>query len=249
MNPPLRLAALCCLAFAHMSAANAQPMIRVAVYRGAAGCDDCSETAKRAIEAMSPHYKVDIIGPKERQDVTPATLRGYTVYVQPGGGQDIPAALQAMGERRIAAIRDFVAQGGGYLGLCMGAYLADDTNMGLIGDDLDGEVGRPGFPVTSIAEDAVSVRWNGRPDSVFFQDGPYFPQSAQGGFRALATYANGDVAAARYTFGRGTVVLSGPHPEADQNWFEEAEIPLDKMPKTPVLRALFDAFATPPARP
>ncbi|MCW0366500.1 hypothetical protein NB699_001483 [Xanthomonas sacchari] len=109
MKLPLRLAALCCLAFACVSAANAQPTIRVAVYRGAAGCDDCSETAKEAIEALSPQYKVDIIGPKEAQDVTPATLRGYAIYVQPGGGQDIPAALQAMGERRIAAIRDFVA--------------------------------------------------------------------------------------------------------------------------------------------
>ncbi|XQA74091.1 BPL-N domain-containing protein [Xanthomonas sacchari] len=249
MKLPLRLAALCCLAFACVSAANAQPTIRVAVYRGAAGCDDCSETAKEAIEALSPQYKVDIIGPKEAQDVTPATLRGYAIYVQPGGGQDIPAALQAMGERRIAAIRDFVAQGGGYLGLCMGAYLADDTNMGLIGDDLDGEVGRPGFPVTTIDEEAVAVRWKGRPDSVFFQDGPYFPKSTQGGFRALATYANGDVAAARYSFGRGTVVLSGPHPEADRSWFEQAEIPLDKMPRTPVLQALFDEFALPASQP
>ncbi len=93
------------------------------------------------------------------------------------------------------------------------------------------------------------MRWKGRPDSVFFQDGPYFPKSNQGGFRALATYANGDVAAARYSFGRGTVVLSGPHPEADRSWFEQAEIPLDRMPRTPVLQALFDEFATQSSRP
>ncbi|AVS85248.1 hypothetical protein C8239_11220 [Paracidovorax avenae] len=242
MQLPWRLAASLCLAASCHGAATAQPVLRVAVYRGAAGCDDCSETAKEAIETMGSSYKVDFIGPKEARDVTPATLRGYAIYVQPGGGQDIPAALRAMGDRRIAAIRDFVSRGGGYLGLCMGAYLADRDNMGLIADEVDGEVGRPGFPVTTRDEGVVSVRWKGRLESMFFQDGPYFQKSARRGFRAIATYGNGDVAVARYTFGRGIVVLSGPHPEADKSWFEQAGIPLDRMPGTPVLRSLFDEF-------
>jgi glutamine amidotransferase-like uncharacterized protein len=220
----------------------ATDVVAVAVYRGAAGCDDCSETAKEAIEALDPRYKVDFVGPREPADVTAATLRRYAIYVQPGGGQNIPAALRALEDRRVAAIRDFVSHGGGYLGLCMGAYLADDNNIGLIADDLDSEVGRPNFLVDSVDDAAVAVRWKGRPDTVFFQDGPYLPRSTQGNFQPLATYANGDVAAARYTFGRGVVILSGPHPEADESWFEQAEIPLGRMPKTPVLQALFDEF-------
>ncbi|MCW2336806.1 glutamine amidotransferase-like uncharacterized protein [Sphingobium sp. B2D3A] len=234
---------LCSMAALCSQIAHAQPVIHVAVYRGAAGCDDCSETAKQAIQHVDPRYKVDFIGPEEPRDVTSANLRHYAIYVQPGGGQDIRAALKALGPRRIAAIRDFVSRGGGYLGICMGAYLADANNIGLIEDELDGEVGRPGFPITSSDDAAITVRWDGQSDSIFFQDGPYFRRSREAGFRPLGFYANGDVAAAAYTFGRGTVVLSGPHPEADKSWFESAGIPLHQMPKSRVLNALLKEFA------
>lgn len=50
------------------------------------------------------------------------------------------------------------------------------------------------------------------------------------GFKSIATYENGDIAAARYSFEKGVVVLSGPHPEAGTDWFEEADLPLSKMP-------------------
>lgn len=153
------------------------PSVAVAVYRGPAGCDDCSETVRTALEHLDPRYRVDFIGPQEAIDITPATLRRYALYVQPGGGQDIPAALDSLGKARVTALRDYVAQGGRYLGLCMGAYLADANNLALIPEELDSEVGRPGFPVTTIDDAAVAVRWAGRDDQVFYQDGPYLPPS------------------------------------------------------------------------
>jgi glutamine amidotransferase-like uncharacterized protein len=217
------------------------PAVAVAVYRGPAGCDDCSETVRTAIERLDPRYRVDFIGPQESVDITPATLRRYALYVQPGGGQDIPAALESLGEARVAALRGYVAAGGRYLGFCMGAYLADANNLALIPEELDSEVGRPGFPVTTIDDAAVTVRWAGREDNVFYQDGPYLPPSHARGFATLATYANGDIAAARYAFGQGVVALSGPHPEADASWFDQAEIPLEKRPRSPLLRNLVDA--------
>ena len=57
----------------------------------------------------------------------------------------------------------------------------------------------------------------------------------------LATYANGDIAAARYPFGRGVVALSGPHPEADASWFEQAGIPPEERPRSALFRNLIDA--------
>lgn len=216
------------------------PTVAVAVYRGPAGCDDCSETVRTAIERLDPRYRVDFVGPAERIDITPANLRRYSLYVQPGGGQDIPAALASLGDARSAAVRDYVAQGGRYLGLCMGAYLADAGNLRLIPDDLDSEVGRPGFPVTTIDDAAVAVRWAGHDDHVFYQDGPYLPSSHAPGVRVLATYANGDIAAARYPFGRGVVALSGPHPEADASWFEQADIPPASRPRTSLFKSLVD---------
>lgn len=213
--------------------------IRVAVYRGYASCDNCSETVKSAIENIDSRYRVDFVGPGERIDISTESLAGYDIYVQPGGGQDIPGALNSLGDDRVAAIQSYVAHGGRYLGLCMGAYLADASNIGLIPHDLDSEVGRPGFPVKTIDDEAVAVRWDGRRESVFFQDGPYlWPASGDAGFREIARYENGDLAAARYSHGKGLVVLTGPHPEADEAWFEDADIPLDKMPSRDLIKGL-----------
>ena len=218
---------------------GATPITHVAIYRGPAGCADCSENVKTALQRLNPNYQIDFVGADEPIDITPHTLARYDLYVQPGGGQDIPGALDSLGDERAEAIRDYVAKGGRYLGLCMGAYLADDNNLGLIPHALDTEAGRPGFEVTGIDDAAVRVTWAGQADHVFYQDGPYFPKaSADAPYKTLATYHNGDVAAARYAYQKGVVVLSGPHPEAGQEWFENADIPLDKMPRGELFGAL-----------
>ncbi|QQQ00774.1 BPL-N domain-containing protein [Lysobacter enzymogenes] len=213
--------------------------IRVAVYRGPASCENCSETLKRAIERLGPKYRVDFVGADEPIDITARNLARYDVYAQPGGGQDIAGALASLGDERIDAIHDYVARGGRYLGLCMGAYLASGSGLSLIPHELDSEVGRPGFAVVDSDDAAIAVRWQGREQTVFYQDGPYMLRAAEDpGFKPIATYANGDLAAARYSFGQGVVVLSGPHPEADASWFEAAGIDVARMPDTRLLRSL-----------
>jgi len=218
--------------------------VRVAVYRGPASCEDCSETAKQAIEKLGPQYRVDFVGTNEKIDITPQTLSRYDVYVQPGGGQDIPAAYKSLGDERVEAIQRYVAGGGHYIGLCMGAYLASGSGFGLISQELESEVGRPGFPVKSIESTAVQIAWAGQNRSIYFQDGPYMLKAnGDPRFKSIASYQNGDIAAARYSFKKGVVVLSGPHPEADASWFNEAEIPEEKMPGPDVLRSLFTALS------
>lgn len=210
----------------------ATPITHVAIYRGPAGCDDCSENVKNALLRLSPNYQIDFVGADEAIDITPQNLARYDLYVQPGGGQDIPAALDSFGDARVDAIRDYVAKGGRYLGLCMGAYLADNSNFGLIPQDLDSEAGRPGFEVRGIEDAAVRVVWDGKPDNVFYQDGPYFPKAdGHAPYTVIATYRNGDVAAAQYRYEKGVVVLSGPHPEAGKEWFENAGIAVSEMPR------------------
>lgn len=218
-------------------------IVRVAIYRGPASCDDCSEAIARAIAKSDRRYRVAFVGPGERADVTPANLRRFQVYVQPGGGQDVDGALASLGRSRVATIRDFVAQGGGYLGLCMGAYLAGASDIGLVADDPDSEVSRPGFPVKTTADSVVPVRWSGRSQTLYYQDGPFLrPRPADRAYRVIATYQNGDVAAARYSRGKGVVVLSGPHPEADASWFDDADLSPTKMPEGTPFKALLDQF-------
>ena len=220
--------------------------IRVAIYRGPASCEDCSEVVKRSIEKLGPRYKIDFVGADERVDISEDSLAGYDIYVQPGGGQDIPRALKDIGKERARAIRAFVHGGGRYLGLCMGAYLADANNMKLVDQYIDGEAGRPGFPIDSSDDAAIVVNWKGRRENIFFQDGPYMlPAIGDDRFRTIATYENGDIAAARYGYGDGLVVLTGPHPEADASWFDDAGIPRSKMPSDDLARDLMEALESP----
>lgn len=217
--------------------------LRVAVYRGVASCDQCAETVKSAFEKLGITYQIDFIGPKERIDITENNLTKYDIYVQPGGGQDIEGAFKSLGKKRVEVIQNYVSRGGNYLGLCMGAYLADANNFGLIKDELDSEVGRPGFPVKTIDDTSVSVNWKGRSEYIFYQDGPFlFPRKDDQLFSTIAVYANGDLAAARYSYGKGLVVLTGPHPEADTTWFEEAGISPDKRPTRDLFKDLIESF-------
>lgn len=154
--------------------------------------------------------------------------------------------MDALDDGQAEAIRRFFAGGGAFIGVCMGAYLAGTLYLGLIPADLEGEAGRPGFAVSGEADAAVAVTWKGRQESVYFQDGPYLPRLGRDpGFLALAQYANGDLAAARYGYGRGSAVLVGPHPEAPGHWFDEAGIARSQMPRSDVFGDALDAALAP----
>ncbi|MEL4892846.1 hypothetical protein PQU63_20125 [Xanthomonas protegens] len=195
---------------------------KVAVYRGAAGCRGCSEMVVDALRATGLPLTIVYVGEREPLHVTPATLRDVDLYIQPGGGQDIAAAYAALGDEGAAALRDFVSGGRGFLGLCMGAYLADRDGIGLVDVALQSEVGRPRSGIGDEGDHTIAIRWDGTWQRVYYQDGPFLTGSAADGFVPIARYGNGDVAIARYRHGRGTVVLAGPHPEADERWMDAA---------------------------
>lgn len=200
----------------------AQAPLNVAVYRGAAGCKGCSEMVVNALRGVAMPLRIAYIGEHEKRKLNAQNLRQFDLYIQPGGGQDIPAAYDALGDEGARAVRDFVRSGKGYLGLCMGAYLADSNWLGLIASPLDSEVGRPGSHIADEGDYTIAVTWDHRPETFYYQDGPYLVgQKQQDGFTPVAFYRNGDVAMARYVYGKGTVVLTGPHPEADERWMDD----------------------------
>ncbi|MCU9955743.1 BPL-N domain-containing protein [Burkholderia sp. BKH01] len=192
------------------------------VYRGPAACDGCPEAIARRLRESDYKFRVRYVGPAEKLKITPATLAGAALYVQPGGGQDIPGAAAGIGKKSIEAVRQYVSNGGRYLGLCMGAYLAGDQGFGLVAGDIDSEVGRPGSTIHGIADTVTPVVWRGEKRWIYFQDGAMLPAVRAGsGGVVLATYPNHDIAAATYRYGKGRVGLVGPHPEADESWYRQ----------------------------
>lgn len=198
------------------------------VYRndsGAAGCDGCSEAVAALLQSDTTYdFDVRYVGPNESLSVQAGlALPGVVLYAQPGGNGTVETAYAEM-RRDVPAIRNFVRNGGRFLGFCMGAYL-EGTGPGFnllsdVGADTDQYIASSGATITTDENTIIQVQWRGQTRSVFFQDGNYFTFSGgTNGATILATYSNGKAAAIVARYGKGKVGGVGPHPEADASWY------------------------------
>lgn len=191
-----------------------------AVYRGPRSVPGCPEAAADLVRAagLAPRY----VGPGERVGLAAALARSPRLYVQPGGGELDEAWAEVQHDE--GAIRRYVRAGGAYLGVCLGGYLAGSTpGYGLLPGDTDSYVRRPGGDLSTTGDSVVEVCWLGRPRRLYAQDPPVFLLDERAaGTELLARYRNGDVAAALVGYGRGAVAVTGPHPEATDDWFTDA---------------------------
>ncbi|MFJ8623460.1 hypothetical protein ACIRD3_11525 [Kitasatospora sp. NPDC093550] len=197
------------------------------VYRGPAACEGCPEAAGTMLERDG--FAVRYVGPKERVRFGPSALTGAAVYVQPGGtnGQGVDTAWGLLGREpgfSPELVRAYVRGGGRYLGLCMGGYLAGDPGYDLLPGDSDPYVRSPGASVTDERDQLVDVLWRGRPQRMYFQDGPSFDVDGPG-TEVLARYPGGRPAVVVTPYGAGRVAVSGPHPEAPADWYEDYGLP------------------------
>jgi glutamine amidotransferase-like uncharacterized protein len=194
------------------------------IYRGPAACQGCAEVAAALLESAPSRFRTLYCGPDEHLLISPTTLAAATVYVQPGGGDNLDAAWRSM--RPYAdTIRRWVHSGGHYVGFCMGGFLAGfDPGLGLLPGDSGEYVNSPRSTVRTNGDALVDVRWGGHDRSIYFQGGPYFSVPKNSEAQVLATYPNGLVAAMVAPFGLGRVGVTGPHPEAPARWYQEAEL-------------------------
>ena len=195
------------------------------VYRGPAASAGCPESAAALLESSHLGIDVDFVGPSEDIELTAKALRHADIYVQPGG-DGLDESWPHMRTYR-SVMQDYVHNGGRYIGICLGAYMAGhNPGFDLLDpdDDANEEVSRRGAQVKNPDEDTViQVDWHfasGRVDKgrwLYFQDGAAFKLDNNSSARVLGRYSsNGDVAAAVSKFGRGYVGVIGPHPEADE---------------------------------
>jgi len=197
--------------------ASAAP--KALIYKGAGSCtEDCSEAfwniAKDA--GFDPVY----VGPG---DPAPDTFTEAAVWIQPGGyaGQ----AMNAMSANLKNAIRDFVKNGGGYVGTCAGAFVATAK----VGTTRTKGLGifPGGTKLYGKGIDQKQITWNGSVRSIYWEGGPYLrnlPTTGDQAVETIATYSSGAVAAARTTYGKGRVFITGVHPEAPKWWKDSAHI-------------------------
>ncbi|MEV0123249.1 BPL-N domain-containing protein [Streptomyces sp. NPDC050703] len=192
------------------------------IYDGPQGCPDCAPAVAKVLRKAPRHYRIRFV----KAPVKASDLAGAKLYVQPGGGADLERTWRDLKESA-DVLRTWVREGGSYLGLCFGAYLAGrNPGFGLLPGDAGGYTDSRGAVVDDDRDTVLKVMWRGKPRHMYFQDGPvfHFGRGADAtSVEVLATYpGNGLPAAAVARYGKGRVGVSGPHPEADASWYEGA---------------------------
>ncbi len=189
------------------------------IYKGPGSCKDlCSEAAAQIARNLG--LSVKFLGPADLK-AGAKEFQDAAVWIQPGGNA-IDAA-EALGEKGLKWIRQFVKNGGGYVGFCAGAFLADSTvdnpetikGLGII------PVETVDYPVDSKKGNGIilSTFWFGKRRELFFNGGGTFYMDGKHPVNVLATYGlEGLPATIENQYGYGRVVVTGAHPEALDDW-------------------------------
>jgi glutamine amidotransferase-like uncharacterized protein len=200
------------------------------VYRGPASSPGIPADTATFLRTCSQQFRVEFCGPHpEDLPVNAETLAQASLYVQPGGGDDLTTAWHAV-RLYTRPLQQFIRRGGHYLGICMGGYLAaTDPGFNLLPGNCNDYTTTRGAEVHNASNSVITVDWPspGHPTlrKIFYQDGPYFWLTHGAHARMLARYTNGRIAAMVAPYGNGSVGVSGPHPEANRTWYSGLPYP------------------------
>lgn len=203
--------------------------LSIAVYQGGGSGDDgIINVTKRA--SLLPGAKVTLLSAADfgKKDLTP-----FDIVVFSGGSGSKQAA--AIGEAGRENVRKYVHQGGSYLGICAGAYLATagfPWSLGIVNAKtvspkwnrglafLDLELTDDGRKVFGEVNDKFIVRYHngpiikpaGVPDLPDYTVDAYFRSEVAENGSPVGAQVNSP-AVIQTTYGKGRVVTISPHPE------------------------------------
>lgn len=222
MKPLLNLLPLLLLALG-LGAAEL-PIIKVAVY------DDKGVTGKGIpcvtdIAGRTADIKLTRL---KGADIAAGGLKGYDLVVFTGGSGSAEAS--GLGEKGREEVRDFVRHGGGYVGICAGAYLACsgfEWGLGVLNAKTVSSKWRRGQGEVKIEGEAFGQKLSDR--GIRYSNGPIIKADVRKDlpeFETLIAFrtelAENDTpvgvmvnapAMVRARYGLGKVFTSSPHPE------------------------------------
>ena len=173
----------------------------------------CSvQSGNGIIKALSPYYRFKIFTKHELED---DFFDDVDIVAIPGGigDSDTYKYLMKINAQRI---RNFVASGGKYLGICMGAYWADTDYSGLLnGVRAVQYIKQPNTDTRRPHAKNIAVNWLGNPMNMYFYDGCALIGD-ETTFDTFARYRNGDPMAII----QDNVGLIGCHPESEKHWYD-----------------------------
>ena len=172
----------------------------------------CSvQSGNGIIKSLSSHYNFKIF---TRHELEADFFDNVDCIAIPGGIGEASSFDYLLGNNG-SRIKQFVQDGGKYLGICMGAYWAGKHYLNMLSDvDAVQYITRPRTDTRRPHAKNIKINWNGTSTEMFFYDGCALV--GNGKYDTIATYANGDAMAII----QGRLGLIGCHPESERHWYE-----------------------------
>jgi glutamine amidotransferase-like uncharacterized protein len=192
---------------------------KILIYNGQGTCQGCPEAIAQLLKQAG--FNTQYIKPGQ---LTKNNFEKTLMYVQPGGSDDASEVINALSKNEIKNLKSFVFNGGKYLGICSGGYLAGNY---IIDEKSIQSFGL--LPTTVYEEQEESepkietIKWKNIKRSVYFQAGPAFNLKNLPNADIWAIYTKtGNGAALINQYGQGKVGVIGPHLEATEDWFDDS---------------------------
>jgi Biotin-protein ligase, N terminal len=173
----------------------------------------CSVQSSNGImKSLGTRYNFKIFS---KNQVEPNFFDHVDLIAVPGGFGDSDS-YDSLFRHNGYEVKEFVRNGGKYLGICMGAYWAGKHYLNLL-DSVDAVqyLKRPGTDTRRPHAKNIAVTWQGKPMNMFWYDGCALVGDTTK-FKTIATYANGDPMAIM----QGNIGLIGCHPESEKFWYD-----------------------------
>ena len=172
----------------------------------------CSvQSANGIITALGNDYTFKLFSKNEVED---GFFNSIDIVAVPGGFGDA-SSFDRLFKANQNSVKQFVRNGGKYLGICMGAYWAGTHYLNLL-DNVEAVqyITQPNTDTCRPHAKDITIEWQGHPNRMFFYDGCALVGSGQ--YNTIATYANGNAMAVI----QKNIGLIGCHPESEQFWYD-----------------------------
>ncbi|MCX6849732.1 MAG: BPL-N domain-containing protein [Verrucomicrobia bacterium] len=203
--------------------------ITVGIYRGPGSPQGGVDNVLNVLKPF-PQVKAVVLS---GQEVGSLNISAYDVLVFPGGSGS--GQSKGIGEAGLKNVREFVKQGGGYVGICGGAYLACSNftwGLGILNAGTVSSKWQRGQAMLDLEPTLVGQQWLGDVKSTFkvrYHNGPILKPAARTDippYNVLTVFKTeiaeyGSPAGVQVnspahvisTYGNGRVFISSPHPE------------------------------------
>jgi len=173
----------------------------------------CSvQSGNGIMKALGNRYNFKIFSKNQVED---NFFRHVDLVAVPGGFGDSDS-YESLFRHNGREVKEFVANGGHYLGICMGAYWAGSHYLDMLeGVDAVQYLKRPGTDTRRPHAKSIAINWRNKPMNMFWYDGCALVGDTSK-FETVATYANDDAMAII----QGRIGLIGCHPESEKFWYD-----------------------------